>query len=124
MSTHYVPKYARKNFMPTVDLVNRKGRLVETITVLDTLNPKLTNLVKNLTSVEEHVILGGESLPNIAYKYYKTTSLYWLLCMYNGIIHPLDLVIGKTLLIPSLTQLNQNINQSANIDKLGEVVQI
>lgn len=53
-----------------------------------------------------HLVSAGETLPIIAYKYYRKASLYWVLMDSNpSIQHEFDIKPGDTLTIPSYEQV-------------------
>lgn len=42
----------------------------------------------------------------IAHKFYKTTDLWWAICLYNSIIDPVtELYSGKSIRIPDLSEM-------------------
>lgn len=46
----------------------------------------------------------------LGYVFYGDTGMWWLICMYNGIIDPIDEIIeGKMLLIPSLDRIKSQV---------------
>lgn len=52
-------------------------------------------------------------LPNISYKFYGTTSLWWVIARFNGIIFPLkEIKVGVTLNIPELTDISKALNKA------------
>lgn len=49
----------------------------------------------------------------IAYKFYESVDLWWVVCLYNDIIDPVtELYPGRSLKIPDISELNQLINPS------------
>ncbi len=53
------------------------------------------------TSSISHVVLEGETLQNIAYKYYGDSGKWGDIADFNGIIDPLSLTQGQVLQIPN-----------------------
>ena len=52
-----------------------------------------------------------ESRPDlISYQYYKTAELWWIICVANGIVHPLrDVVTGMVLRIPYFSTIYSKV---------------
>ncbi len=50
-----------------------------------------------------HIIVEGERLDTIAFKYYDNSTLWYILADVNGIINPFDLTIGDEILIPEIS---------------------
>lgn len=54
----------------------------------------------------------GDTLPFISYKLYKTTNLWWAICLANNIINPTEqLETATTLKIPKVSILREIIKQ-------------
>lgn len=54
-------------------------------------------------------------LPNISVKFYGTSSLWWVIARFNGIIFPLsEIKAGTKLFIPSLSDISKALNQAQN----------
>lgn len=53
----------------------------------------------------EHIFSIGDYWTLLSYKYYNTTSLWWIICLANNIRNPLDLPEPGT----KLKILNQNV---------------
>lgn len=52
-------------------------------------------------------------LPNLSVKFYGTSSLWWLIARFNGIIFPLkEIEVGTKLYIPQLSQISKYLNQA------------
>lgn len=60
--------------------------------------------IKHIEDIDDttHTVIGGETLPSIAYKYYGTSRLWYLIADVNThIINPFLLIPGEELLIPN-----------------------
>lgn len=45
---------------------------------------------------DEYVVQDGDGWDSISYKFYNTTSLWWMIANYNGVLDPFDeLVVGE-----------------------------
>ncbi len=47
-----------------------------------------------------HVVIEGDRLDTLAFKYYKNSTLWYIIADTNGIYNPFELEIGSELLIP------------------------
>lgn len=47
-----------------------------------------------------HIVLEGERLDTIAYRYYKDSLKWYIIADTNDIINPFDLELGQNLIIP------------------------
>ncbi len=56
-----------------------------------------------------HVVVEGDRIDLIAYRYLGRSELWWVICDYNDIFFPLELVPGATIRIPSLDHLEMHI---------------
>ena len=121
-STFYSPKYDRSKFTTIYDVEVGKGKNAQTIKVVDRLDNKYTNLINSLNSFERYECINGDNLPNIAYRFYQTTTAWWIIARVNGIIDPLSIKAGDILLIPQLSQINKNVSK-ANTSNIGTVVE-
>jgi hypothetical protein len=54
------------------------------------------------TSVQNYVVIDGDRLDNLAFKFLGNPLLFWMLCDANGVSDPESLTgqIGSTILIP------------------------
>lgn len=71
---------------------------------LDLLGAKFNNLAMLIPSSRTIVVNSSAeaNLPFLADKYMGTSSLFWAIAMFNGIIDPInDVYIGRRLLIPA-----------------------
>ena len=72
----------------------------------------ITAYLDNTTVYTLHTVRSGDTLDRLALTYYGNPTLYWVICSYNHIQNPYkDLVVGKTIKIPSLSNIQY--------DKLG-----
>jgi len=56
-----------------------------------------------------HVVTDGDRIDLLAYQYLHDSTLWWVICDWNGISFPLDLPVGATLRIPSLERVMLDI---------------
>lgn len=121
-STFYNPKYDRSKFTTIYDIEVGKGKNAQTIKIVDRLDIKYVDLINSLTSFERYECLNGDNLPNISYRFYQTTTAWWIIARVNGIIDPLSIKQGDILLIPVMNQINKKIS-NANTSNIGTVVE-
>lgn len=59
-----------------------------------------------------HLVVAGETLPLISYRYYGKASLYWVIIDSNpSIQHEFDIKPGDTLVVPSYEQVVKYIGR-------------
>lgn len=85
-------------------------------------DPKFVKLIKKITLYKEHEYNDIITLENISYKYYRTTSLYPIITLYNGIIHPLTIENGTILKIPVLKNINSIFTENIKKNRGTTVV--
>lgn len=56
-----------------------------------------------------HTVVEGDRIDLIAYRYLGSASLWWVICDYNDIFLPLDLVSGSVLRLPSVERVQMHI---------------
>lgn len=52
-----------------------------------------------------YVLREGDRLDVLSYRFYGTPELWWYLAYVNGIMNPLELEVGKVLVIPKFKKL-------------------
>lgn len=50
-----------------------------------------------------HIVVEGDRLDLVAYRYLGRAELWWVICDYNNIFFPLELETGMVLRMPSTT---------------------
>ena len=92
---------------------------------IDLLNPKIVKLFDYITNYNTHVYQAHEKIVTLSYNYYGTTSLWWLIILASGQIHPYEIQPGTTLLLPFLNQVSDGINAlNAANNTVSKVVMI
>ena len=56
-----------------------------------------------------YTVIEGDRIDLIAYRYLGRADLWWIVCDYNDIFFPLDLVPGTVLRLPSVELLEMRI---------------
>lgn len=56
-----------------------------------------------------HIVVEGDRIDLIAYRYLGRAELWWIVCDYNDIFFPLDLEPGRTLRLPCVEQVEMRI---------------
>jgi hypothetical protein len=56
-----------------------------------------------------HIVVEGDRVDLIAYRYFGRAELWWIVCDYNDIFFPLDLESGRTLRLPCVERLEMRI---------------
>lgn len=66
----------------------------------------ISSYLDDSTPYMMHTVEQGDTLDNLALKYYSNPTLYWVICSYNRITNPYtELVAGQKLKIPSLSTI-------------------
>lgn len=62
------------------------------------------NKIKHNESIfdKRHTIKDGDTLPSIAYRYYKKPNMWYLVADANNIFNPFELITGDQLVIPDI----------------------
>jgi hypothetical protein len=56
-----------------------------------------------------HIVIAGDRIDLIAYRYLGDARLWWIICDYNDIFFPLELAPGTELRIPSREHVQMRI---------------
>ena len=56
-----------------------------------------------------HTVIAGDRIDLIAYRYLDDAKLWWVICDYNDIFFPLELIPGTELRIPSMENVSMNL---------------
>lgn len=83
----------------------------------DWLNARYADLYLASMETQLHIVSDTDlAQPDaIAYRYYRNSNWWWLLCSYNGIVNPLtDMFLGQRLKIPALQQAQLLLQELGN----------
>lgn len=70
----------------------------------------ITAQLKNDTPYVEHIVKQGETIDNLALKYYNNPTKFWIICDFNRIQDPfIELKVGQKLKMPVVTNLQYDI---------------
>lgn len=117
MSSFYVEKYARSKFM-VIETQN-------TDTYIDFFSDKSIKMVQNLQRHSLHTFTAGQKLTKISYDYYGTTTLWWVILVYNGFFHPLEVPYGIVLLIPYIADIDEELlSTNDKLNFIGQLISI
>jgi len=112
-------KYSITNFIPVVEIQNPDG----SVDVLpDYLNWSLTSLIKLLTDWKPVEYDGSIPFVTLVYYTYLTTSLDWLVLIYNGFMSALEIPPGSTICMPNQQQIDNYLQKL--VSKTGKVVSL
>lgn len=76
------------------------------VDIYDTLNSYMWQAISKLASSGEVRISDESGKPDLlSYRLYGTTSLWWLILTYNGILKPSKLTVGTLVKYPSLQDI-------------------
>jgi len=101
-------QFPRKNYIP-VKTIKLSDYTFDNIQVLDLLSAEYNEIFEG-TSLNYSEFLVSQSFEGrpdlIANKFYGSTDLWWLICIYNNVINPLfDIPVGKRMRIPRRDEL-------------------
>lgn len=94
--------YYRKNFLGKVKRPFDQE-------VPDPLSQKLLDLVENIPTYKVHMYSADETFTTLVYRAYGSTSLWWLVLLYNGLFSPLDLMPGMVINFPDKRAVDEAI---------------
>jgi hypothetical protein len=120
-STNYDSRYNLINIAPIYELEIGDDKIIFSVDVLD---HKLTRLINSIQDYFPYIYDGQEHITTISYKAYNTTTLYWLIVMYNGIMHPLEIEPGLILKIPKMTEVSRFFQEASAKRNKGRIVEI
>lgn len=88
---------------------------------IDFFDPKVTDLVRRIDRADTftYVYDGSEQIENIAFKFYYTTSIWWLIMEYNGFTHPLELEEGQVLRMPAKSDIDRIMSDNLPKNRRG-----
>lgn len=97
--------------MSTVLNLNRSAYLSAGVSpkTLSYLSAKYLNIRYILPATDVFVVNQAyvANAPGVAFEYYGSQDYWWIVCMFNGILDPIeDLTPGRTLQLPRLTDIN------------------
>jgi hypothetical protein len=100
MSTAADPKYFRSNYRRTVEVRGEE--------FVDIFAPDYTfNLTQALNpSNMNPVAYEGEHIENLVFDTYTNTSLWWVVMIENGFIHPLEIQEGISVRMPRQQEID------------------
>jgi len=111
-------RYERSHFIPIVTIPNVESG---SFSIIDWMSADYVQerrlLVDYITSYDSYLVTeANQSLPEvISYDVYGTSDLWWVLCLYNGIIDPMrELLPGVELKVPNLEQIDSFLQISGN----------
>lgn len=102
----------------------------QSVLLPDWLKASYIDLHERVLEFSFHIVSDTDlSQPDaIAYKHYKDSNLWWLICSYNGIVNPMtDMWLGQKLRIPTLHQAQMSLQKppdNKREDRRGQVVKI
>ena len=109
------PDYLRSNFMDVVE--NPFGEAW-----IDPLSDGITQLLRQSSKNYELYRHEGYPLTSVSYKFFGTTSLWYVILYINGYLHPDEISLGEELKIPDLQIAQTLIAKQRAVSRTGEVV--
>lgn len=115
--TFYNPKYERAKVMRTVEFNDN-------VFYLDIFDPKLVELMRNIKRYKPYQYDITIPLTTVSYKSYMTTTLDWVILMYNGFCHEFEIEDGTVLKVPALSSIGSVFAEATNPSNVGTVVML
>ena len=109
-STNVNSKYFLTEYMAIETVTGDNG---EDEQMLDIFDERIQSAMENITSTST-VTYESQQITTISNDVYGNTSLFWYILWYNGFFHPLEIPYGTELVIPSLTDFNNNTAQETS----------
>lgn len=101
-STNYDKVYATNNILRTYELEYDDGTLEERLDLSDW---RMTQILRRIQSVTSAKYNGIKKFTTICYLLYGNTTVYRIVLIFNGYMHPYEIPQGATLLFPDPTEL-------------------
>ena len=98
LSTASSPKYWQTTLLPTIT--------INGVSHIDVLADRLVDLIETITTAIPYTVREGDKLTTVCYQFYQTTSLYYLILTYNGLLFWDEVSPGDIIQIPDLSQIN------------------
>ena len=117
LSTNYDQNFERSKFMDVVTSADDASLWI------DPLDPRILNIIAGEIPYDIFSYR-SESITTISYQYYSTTTLWWLIVMFNGFLHPHEIPSGYKLKIPKLSYIMNKVKKSTSDSIKGQVIQI
>lgn len=114
LSTASAPRYWETTFLPVVSLPDGG--------VPDILSDRIVDLLDSITISTPYTIREGDKITTICFEFYQTTSLYYLLLYYNGLLFWDELQPGDVIQIPNLEQINDFFGR--NRQQIGQRISV
>lgn len=113
-STFYNPTLVRTAFMDVHTIEDNDDFLnvKTTYQLLDLQSEEIYRILRNLTRYTVYRWKSTDKLSNLSYNYYETTSLWWIIAAFNGIVHELELEDGTEILIPDHLQIIETVQKA------------
>lgn len=102
-------------YIPAVEINARTGERQ-----IDYMDSRFIELLQSIRKATPYLCKGYERLDTISFMHYRTTSLYWLIGLFNGILSPYHLPAGTEILIPDLMDFVAQQNKQPS--QVGQTV--
>lgn len=115
-------KYQRGTYTPTSIVYDKTS--IAPFELADPLGASYLDLQESVKEYKTYVVTStDEGLPDkAAYQFYGTSELWWVICVYNGIIEPLEEYrVGLVVKIPTIdiTSFLRTNSSNSSMNPLG-----
>jgi hypothetical protein len=90
----------------------------------DYLGADIVRTIKRIKDFTPYTFQGHEPLTTIAWDNYGTTTMMAVIMIYNGILHPLEMIPGSIIKLPNISELERKLLQRGIINNIGKTVVI
>lgn len=112
MSTNLNPAYLKAGYYEVKNVDGKDFR--------DVLTTRLISNIRAITSIRTHIWTQDDKLENLCFKYYGTTTVYWLVMIYNGIVCPFSIMEGAMLKFPSFSDMTKALTDEKKHEQLNK----
>lgn len=108
-STNYSSSYLLPNYMHPVELLEEDYD--ESVDLfLDIYDHKLFSFLNTVTRWYYHRWDGTKKITTLAYETYGNTTVWWIIPLFNGYTHYLEIPYGTILRIPDISGMYSYVN--------------
>lgn len=102
-STNYDKRYATNNLMRTYELEFANGTIDQFIDYSDW---DFTSIIKRIRNSRSIRYNGYEKFTTIVHRVYGNTTIYRLIMIFNGFMHPYEIESGAVIKLPDPVELS------------------
>src|SRR4051812_1597412 len=105
-STNFDPRFTLENIFPAYEIEFIDGSIQYR---RDYLGADIVRTIKRIKDFTPYTFQGHEPLTTIAWDNYGTTTMMAVIMIYNGILHPLEMIPGSIIKLPNISELERKL---------------